>query len=266
MKDGEVIVIDKIHGKVKEFISPSGFSFVLREQNGDDDDTISNAKGVMEGISSARFLSDIVVKTNYTSSGKLTVEDAMALKLCDKYFLILASRIFSIGQYLKFTYEWPDIEKPIEYEEDLLKYIWDYGDEKKPFPKEEDENYYGFRIKPHEHGKDRSMEITLESQKVIKFDFMNSNGELYQMNLKEDQTSKNAELKSRNLSQKIGDQWVKVESFKNFSPRDMMEIRNNVFENDPILELYTEIEHPTTGKIEYLPILGTSDFFFPREV
>lgn len=259
-------IVKKIHGNTEEFISPSGFSFVIREQNGDDDDTLSNAKGVIEGNSSAQFISDIVIKTNYTESGTLDVDDAMSLKLCDKYFLVIASRIFSIGQILKFGYQWPDSAKPIEYEEDLIQFIWEYGNKEKPFPEEGSEEFFDFRIKPHPHGNKKTLELTLESQKVLRFEFMNSNGEFYQMNLKEEQTSKNAELKARNLSQKIDDKWVKVESFRNFTPREMMEIRNKVFENDPILELFSEVKNPNSGKTEYLPILGTPDFFFPREV
>ena len=256
----------KFQGEIKNLVSPSGFTFIIREQTGDDDDILSNGAYALENTSAAHFLSSIVIKTDYTESGKLSVDDAMTLKLCDKYFLIIASRIFSIGQILKFDYKWPDIAKAIGYEEDLLQYIWEYGDTNLTFPTEGEEGYFEFRIPPHKHGKDRTLDFTTSTGKVLRFSFSNSKSEAYLGKLTPEQQSKNNELKSRFLSQKIGESWVIVESFKSFTPFEMLEIRNTLFENDPILQIYSEIKHPISGVIEYMPILGTPDFFYPREI
>ncbi|GAH38907.1 unnamed protein product, partial [marine sediment metagenome] len=61
---------------------------------------------------------------------------------------------------------------------------------------------------------------------------MNGYGEKYLMGLPLDQQSINAELRGRGLELKVGKNWVKVQSFKNFTPIDMMEIRKDVEDND----------------------------------
>lgn len=256
----------KIHGDTKEFISPSGYKFLIREQTGDDDDVISNAKDTADGISAAKFLSSIIISTDFTGNSRLSKEDALNLKLCDKYFLFIVSRIFSLGQILKFEYDWGNGKPPVAYEEDLLNYIWEYGNSKKPFPNTGDKEYFPFRIKPHPHGKETDMEFTTTTNKVLKFDFINSHGENYQMKLPDHLMSKNQELKARNLRQKVGEEWIKIESFKNFLPMEMVEIRKIVLDNDPIIELFTEIENPYNSEKQYMPILGNADFFFPREI
>jgi hypothetical protein len=134
-------------------------------------------------------------------------------------------------------------------------------------PISEDPNYFKYRIKPHKFGKKSERELSLLSGKQIKYEFINGNGEKYLLSLPNSEFSKNKELLARNIQQKIGANWVKVENFKNFSTSDMREIRNDVFElNDPILELATDIEHPMTGQIIQYPIVGTNDFFYPREI
>lgn len=257
--------LTEAYGEVKELTTPSGFKVVLREQNGNDDDVLSKGSGVVDGSSANRFVQGIVVHTNFTESGKLSLEDVEKMKLCDKYFIMIASRIFSIGQIVKFQFTWSDIKKPMDYEEDLGLYIWDY--EKGDFPFSEDhEDYFQYRIKPHSHGKETSLEHVLSSGKKIKFDFMNGTGEKYLMKLPEQEVSKNQELIARNLQQFVNNAWVKVSNFRNFTVTDMVEIRNFVFENDPVLEIYSEIEHPITHEVVKHPIIGTTDFFFPRQI
>lgn len=264
--DANLEKLTTAHGEVKQLVSPSGFSFVIREQNGNDDDVLSNGAGALDGTSAANFLSGIVVKTDYTSTSKLSQGEAMSLKLCDKYFLVIASRIFSIGQSLKFEYEWPDLSTAVSYEEDLGLYIWDYGDTKNKFPEEGHKEYQEFRIAPHPHGKNKELEFSTSTNKVMKFTFSNSYSEQFLGSLSKEKQSKNNELKSRKLSQKIQDRWVEVESFRNYTTTEMREIRNAVFDADPILEVYSEIEHPNSKATQFLPILGQPDFFYPREV
>ena len=257
--------LQQIYGELKELRTPSGFNITIREQNGDDDDILSKGSGINDGTSANRFVQSIVVNTDITESGKLSLSDVEQMKLCDKYFIIIASRIFSIGQVVKFEFTWDDIPTPISYEEDLGLYIWDYSE--KTFPsKPEDQDYFMYRIKPHKYGRDKSLEYILTSGKRVKFDFMNGVGEKYLMKLPEAEVSKNQELIARNLQQFIGDKWVKVTNFKSFTTIDMMEIRNFVFENDPVLELYSVLEHPTTGEKVNHPIIATSDFFYPRQI
>ena len=263
--EANIAKLTEAFGEVKELISPSGFTFIIREQNGNDDDVLSKGSGVMDGTSANRFVQGIVVYTDMTETGKLSLQDVEQMKVCDKYFLMIASRIFSIGQIVKFEYIWNDLKKPIGYEEDLSLYIWEYG--KSDFPFDPDsEDYFPYRIKPHKYGRETSLEHVLSSGKKIKFDFMNGTGEKYLMKLPEQEVSKNQELIARNLQQYVNNQWVKVSNFGNFNATDMREIRNCVFENDPILEIYSELEHPISGEKVNHPIIATPDFFFPRQI
>ena len=263
--EANVEKLQQLYGDIQELVTPSGFSVIIREQNGDDDDILSRGSGISDGTSANRFVQSIVVSTDMTESGKLSLEDVEKMKLCDKYFIIIASRIFSIGQVVKFEFSWKDIKSPVPYTEDLGLFIWDYS--KKEFPYDvEDADYFPYRIKPHKYGKERSLEYTTESGKRIKFDFMNGTGEKYLMKLPEAEVSKNQELMARNLQLFLEGKWVRVTSFKPFNSMDMMEIRNFVFENDPVLELYSEIENPITGDKLNHPIIATTDFFFPRQI
>lgn len=257
--------LSEVHGEIKELTTPSGFKVIIREQNGDDDDVISRGSGINDGTSSNRFIQGIVVFTDMTPTGRLSLEDVEKMKLCDKYFIIIASRIFSLGQIVKFDFTWSDLKTPTPYEEDLGLFIWEYG--KEPFPYEPDhQDYFEYRIKPHQHGRLSSLEKILSSGKRVKFDFMNGRGEKYLMKLPDSETSKNHELRARNLQQFIDDKWVEVTNFRNFTAMDMVEIRDFVFTNDPILEIYSDIEHPITHEFVKHPIIGTPDFFFPRRI
>lgn len=257
--------LKEIYGNVKELTIPSGYKVVIREQNGNDDSIISNALGVKNGTSTDYFIREIVVGNNWSNSNRFSVEDTDNMKLCDKYGIMIASRIFSLGQILNFSYTWVDEnggEMEIEYEEDLGLYIWDYS---KPFPKEGDEEFYKYRIKPHKHGGDNIREITLESGKKVRYHFIDSIGEKFQLNQEEDNTSINSELLARRLELFNGS-WIKVENFKVFSSREMSEIRSDVEDNDNILNIYSDIQNPKTKNMIRFPILNSPDFFFPRVI
>lgn len=265
MKDLEKL--EEVYGTVKTFITPSGFSVTIREQNGEDDDVLSKPKDTVDGTSVVKFVAGIVIDTDLTPNGKITLDVARALKPCDKYFIMIASRIFSIGQFIKFSYQWEGDSEPIEYTEDLGLYIWDYGNKELKFPVIGDEDYFQFRIAPHLHGKSMTREVTLSSQKVIRYKFMNGGGEKYLMGLGEDGYSVNAEIFARSLELKIGEKFVIVQSFKVFSTTDMREMRNDISDNDPEVVLISELGHPKDPKklINY-PIIASNDFFFPREI
>lgn len=255
----------EIHGEILELITPSGHKVVIRQQNGEDDDILSNAQAVKDGSSSIRFIKGLIVATDITENGKFNLDDARNLKLCDKYFIMIASRIFSISQFVKFSYTWPD-DLEVDYEEDLNLLIWEYGNSNKPFPEKGDPDYYEYRIKPHKFGKESRKEVKLSSGKLVRYNFMNGHGERWLMTLPVDQQSINAELLGRNIELYLNKEWVKVQNFKTFSPIDMAEIRKDVSENDVPINLISVLEHPIThAKIEY-PITGNEDFFYPRKI
>ena len=257
--------LKELYGDVVTLTTPSSHTITIREQTGEDDDILSNAKGVLDGSSTNKFIAGLIVDTDITPSGLFSIDDAKNLRLADKWFIMISSRIFSLGQILKFTYKWVD-GLEVEYEEDLGLYIWDYSDEAEAFPQKGDPNYFSQRIPPSKLGKQKERELSLKSVKVIKYNFMDGHAEKWLMSLSEEQQSINVELLARKVQLKMDSGFVKVENFKTFSPRDMMEIRKDVEEYDRAISLITELIHPNTGdKVDY-PLIASTDFFFPREV
>lgn len=258
--------LTEVHGDTQELITPSGHRIIIRQQNGEDDDVLSNAKAVEDGSSSVKFISRIVVYNDITENGILNLDDTRNLKLSDKYFIMLASRIFSLGQIVKFEYQWGDLKEPTPYEEDLGLYIWGYHDPELPFPEVGDEGYYKYRIRPHKFGKETQRELKLSTGKQIRYNFMDGNGEKWLMELPLERQSVNAELFARKIELYLNKGWVPIQNFKSFTSLEMMEIRKDVEENDITTALVTELEHPTTGQILEYPLVGSPDFFYPREI
>ncbi len=255
--------LDKATTDAIKLVTPSGFEVIIRQQTGEDDDVISNPNGAYLGEALNKFVQGIIIKLGANGTAP-SYNDIENMKLGDKYFIMIASRMFSLGPVLKFEYEWDDGEVA-EYEEELENYIWDY--ELDGFPEKGSELYSPYRIPPHKHGDSTQMEFSITSGKKFRFTFMNGLGEKYLMTLPEDQLSKNTELKARNLEQKLGEEWVKVENFKAYTAREMSNIRKEVFDNDPITEVLTEIPHPTKkGKKIMYSLLTSPDFLFPREI
>lgn len=258
--------LTEAYGEVQTLITPSGHEITIRMQTGEDDDILSNAKLVQDGTSANKFIAGIVVDCDITPNRKMNLDTARDLKLGDKYFIMIASRIFSIGQYLKFTYKWEDGAE-VPYEEDLGLYIWDYFNEAEPFPEQDSEEYFPYRIPPHKGGKDTTREITLETGKKLKYNYLNGHGEKWLMSLPDEQHTVNAGLLARGLEQEMKkDDWVKVSTFKTFTPREMMELRKDLDQWDPSIDLVTELHHPTSGAVVPYPVVGAPDFFFPREI
>lgn len=254
--------LKEAHGDVIELTVPSGYKVIIRQQTGEDDDVISNPDGAFLGQTLNKFVQGIIIKSEFSDNKSPSYQDIENMKLCDKYFVIIASRIFSLGSVVKFEYAWDD-GTVAEYEEDLNNYIWDY---EQPFPKRGDLDYSEFRIPPHSQGTKRDMEFKISTGKTFKFDFMNGVGEKYLMTLPTSQLTKNAELRARNLQQKMGDKWVVISNFKPYTAREMVEIRKVIFDNDPIVQIITEIPHPKTKDTIQYNLLGSVDFLFPREI
>ncbi len=253
------------YGEVKTLIGPSGHEFTIRMQTGEDDDILSNAKGVLDGSSANRFISGIVVHTDFSENGRLSIDKARELKLSDRYFLMIASRIFSLGQKLIFEYEWSD-GKSVEYEEDLGQYIWDYHNEDNPFPYKGDPDYFSQRIPEHRGGKNKTRMITLSTGKNLRYNFMDGNAERWLLKLPQELQSVNSGILARGLELKMAEDWVKVQNFKSFNPREMMEIRIDIEDYDPAVDLITTLTHPDTGEKVEFPVVASQDFFYPRQI
>lgn len=250
-------------GRTIPFTAPSGFVYEIREQNGEDEDIISNLGDVKTLNNLTKFIAAIVVKTDFTANQRLTVAQAAELPLLDRYCILFKSRIFSIGKDVEFEYQWPNYSSPLYYTQDLTEMVFeDYSKE----PTDEEIERKPNAIPYYPNGK-MIVDIpsTLESGKEIMFDLLNGKSESWLGTLTDDKRSRNTELLAHNIRLKVNDKWEKVENFKLFSVNDMKELRSIVRAYDPEFTTETEVINPSTNEIVKYPILYTPNFFFPSE-
>jgi len=255
------------HGNVVEFITPSRFEVVIREQNGDDDSILSNITLMKSSTQINAFIRAIVVWAENGSNPDQSYNEAdiLRMRLGDKYAIVLRSRIFSLGPILKFPYKWEDKELDIHYEEELTKFLWDYAN--KVYPKKGDLDYNDDRIPsyPAPHT-DEYVQLQLTSGKKLRFKYLNGVGEKYLLDLIEFEQNINSRLIARELDLFDNGVWVKVISFKPFKALEMMELRRIVEEMDPQFNGIINIENPRTGESQGISMIGLPDFFYPREI
>ena len=67
---------------------------------------LSNLSDMKTLMNLTKFIAAIVIRTNATPNGKLTVDDALNLPVNDRYAIIFNSRIFSLGEEVEFEYDW----------------------------------------------------------------------------------------------------------------------------------------------------------------
>jgi len=251
-------------GKTKEVLSPSGRLFTIREQNGDDDDILSNGVLQKDLSNQNKFIQGIVIKAD-TESGKLTNADMDNMLLKDKYFLLFASRIHSMGEIVDFTYDWKNRGGLVEYDDDITKYIWDYSTE---FPTKGHEDYFEYRMEPYTADADKTQELVLDSGKKLTFECLRVKDEKLMLKLEASQITVNRELLQRNLKlQMPNGEFVRVQSFKFFTKKDMMQIHKATNLIDSPFAPLTKIESPNEGvQPVYFPIISSPHFFFPEEI
>lgn len=243
-----------------EFIGPSGHSFTIREQNGEDENILSNPSDVKNLMNLTKFISAIVVKTNFTKTGKLSIQDSLELPLLDRYCILIKSRIFSLGDTLEFTYRWDN--KEVEYEEDLNLFVFDnYGENPSESELDSKPNAIPYYPLTESHG----IIEQLSSGKVISYDILTGKGEQFIITLPESKRTRNAELMARNLKLQVDGKFETVHNFSSFTVREMAEIRRIIKSNDPVFEGLTDIVNPETGEVIKYPIMASPTFFYLTE-
>lgn len=251
----------ELTNRTTTFVAPSGATYEIREQNGEDENILSNPKEMRTLLHLSRFISAIVVKNTITN-GRLTLEDALNLPLLDRYCILIQSRIFSIDNILKFEYNWG--QNTVTYEDNLEDYLFsDYS--QAPSAEEINEKPNAIPFYPDPEIID-GKEFTLNSGKKIIFHAATGKSEQELLKLSEDKRTRNAELISRDLELCVEGNYEKVRNFSLFSVKDMTEIRKLVNTYDPAFMGLTDIEDPNTGRVDQFPLLAAPSFFFPTEL
>jgi len=253
---------EKLHGKLLTFKIPSGHEVTIREQNGDDDEVLSNMANVESGRSYDQFLAGIII--NHSKYDRRPTEKEInIMPQRDRLIITTMSRIFSLGNDVNFEYQWVGRKSPDKYSDNLEDYIWDYS---KPFPEEGDDEYKPTRIPPYDNDPYEPVEHTTRSGKKVRFILSNGESENYLMNLSKEKASKNSEISSRSFELYVEgpNEWMKVENFKQFSGRDMMEIRSIIDSKDKKYSLLSAVKHPEDENVEaYVDLSNLVDFFYP---
>lgn len=260
---------------VMTLTAPSGHTYTIREQNGQDEEILTNSADVKNIMNITKFLQAIIVETSRKPEGKgLTVDEVLRLPVLDRYAIMFEARIFSLGKDMDFVYRWemPDgTTEDIEFEQDLTEFLLPYeGILNSDYSEEAIENI--LQEKPNAipvypmRGQERDIIITLETGKKIKFDLLDGHAERYAVKLADNQSTRNAELIARNLHLEVEGNFERVQNFSLFTRKEMAEMRKAVRSIDPVFTGTTELVHPRTNEVVNYPIIANPAFFFPEDM
>lgn len=253
--------VKAINGETLIVNLPDGKSWVeIREQNGADDDLLSNRIRAEKLMNFCDFISSIVIKTNYTDNGKLTPEDVAKMPVLMKYVILVKSRIHSLGQTIGFRYRWPDGFEE-NYEEDLGQLVFgDYHNvpEEEFLSKELAIPFYDDLPEDGYHY------LTTQRGTELRWRNLDTDGELHLISTMEE-GKKNDSIKARKLEFKSQGAWHKVYNFSTFTPKEMVEIRKDISLKDPEFTGNIVIES-SKGHKSYYNVMGATSFFYPGEI
>lgn len=256
-----------IYGNKLTFKLPSGYEVTIREQNGEDDDILSNPVDAKTFMNLSKFIAGIVTDTDITATRLLTPDDVQKMPSLDRYAIMINSRIFSLGNILDFRYDWDGPAdgqvRTVDYEVNLREeFLFDYGVIPTMEEMEAKPNAIPFYPVPKQS---KDITFNTRSGKELCFDLLSAEGEAYVMNLPLSERTKNQELIARNLKLKVGENYEPVKNFRLFSSQDMMDIRSTIKGMDPIFAGTTQIEDPETKQKIMVPVMAVDNFFYPRE-
>ncbi len=257
--------LNKLGIPLDEFILPSGYTCIIREHNGEDDELITTEKHLLDGTSIHRYVASIIQLHGYYGNG-VTLKQVKEMPIRDIYTILIKSRIFSIGEIIEFSYTFSDDEDEQLFREDLRRYIHNYESD---FPKEGEEGYDKYKLEPYiDDPYENDIIIKLTSGKEVKMNYAQGQAETHMALLDSEKRNINQELKARNIQFKSPDfsDWKTVISFSVFSKKDMQQIRTALRKVDPPLAIITDLEDPKNGNIHEVNVAGLQDFFFPRDL
>lgn len=256
-----------LYGNIMEVELPSGHWAKIREQNGEDDDIISNPVLAKDLSNVSILLSSLIIETNLpmAKNGKISLKDTDKILVNDQAVLLLASRINSLGSTLNFSFDWGE-GQVFNYTEELEQYIWPYITKADEFPYQPNQpHYFEFRCNPYTSDAYEKKVFTLNSGKVIRLKHMDIASQKKLINLPAEKNTKNSEFLIRDLEIQLDGNWQNVENFKFFNSREMSEMRSILQKLDAPFKGITVITNPTSGEEIKYPFMGNQSFFFPGE-
>lgn len=237
------------------FVAPDGTTITIRERNGEDEDILSRSKNSQDGSAFTKFLQRIIVDRD--GQGPLSHAQLMSMKVRVKYFILLKSRIQSLGSEMIFKHRFQSGEE-IEFTEDLSKFDFDY------------ENQELHEIEKHHAAPflntGDSFDFTISSGRECRLSYLTSSVEIEQLQRDQEQATLNDNLRVRKFRVKDKEgAWIPVNNFASLTSRELREIRKELIKNDPDFILQTEVKNPKNNTVEEVSLFLYTDFFFPLD-
>lgn len=247
--------LEVFKGTELSFTLPSNDQITIREQSAADDDVLSAAtrgSTVIDTINN--FVMGIV--TEYRGKKGITKDEVLSMKLRDKHFILLKTRMHSIGPIVEFDHKCDSCGQESHWEEDLTQYDADFSS---PV-----ETHGPKAPKPYEPDSGPQFEIELSSGKRFRLYYLNGRGEKKILQaMKNGTLSKNVELFSRDIHIEVQGEWTPISSVNILSKREGVELSKAVAEKDAQFLLGSDVVCPNCNHQEFLPFTTISDFFFP---
>lgn len=233
---------------------PSGRKVTIRESNGHDEGVLSEMKtNSDEAI--PKFISSIL-----QGESKQTYAEVIKWKARDVYYLLLKSRIHSLGNIVEFKHQCQNKDcikckrkETVTFEEDLNELDFDFSNpEAKPNT-----------LAPLPYPADASdFRVQLPSNRVVSLLYKTYEMEYLQQQMDKSAANINAPSLIRELTL-LGNPPEKIKNFAIFTSREMAEIRKATTTLDKDWNPMSTITCPVCETEYNIPILLVPDFFFP---
>ena len=253
-------------GNQRTFTTPSGHTITVREQNGEDEEILSNSNDAKNLDNINKYIASVIIDNDYQDKKRLSLDQVRKLPALDRWAIMINSRINSLGNILVFNHKWvreDESVEELEYSQDIDEFLFDYSET----PSKEELLKKPNAI-PYYPNPEMMIDIPLIDipfnigDSEFLFDRLTGETEVELLKATLDHPNINEGLKARNLRLKVNGNYEKVTSFSMFPSRIMGQIREKVYSMDPSWNAEFEIIDPKTNQTakEYLMVIPS--FFY----
>jgi hypothetical protein len=238
-----------------EVFMPSGFTCIIRESTGEDEDLLSRMKDTQDGTAMHNYLANIIIGGDKYPA-PVSASTVATWKVRDIYYLLYKARILTHGKEVFFDHTFED-GTSIRVKENLDRYDVD-------LTKGPDQEIPKGAITPYKDDADYAQAVTASGKKY-RFKFLTGQDELKSLTLDTSNLSINDKLRMRDFQlQDAHGKWHVIERFNILSARDTSEIRSKLDKIDPEFMLISDVKHPSKPSKEEVSLFAVPGFFFPQ--
>lgn len=239
------------NGPTLTVVSPCHNLFEIRERNGEDEDILSKVKDNQDGTAINNYLSHILVNP------RLTPDEVNQLPSKTRYYLVLMSRIQSLGHNATISHIFQDDTKEYSFEVDLRELLLKSVDDISLSKYHCTEYPESIKTSPYIFG-------AIPSGVKFRMQYLTGVSEKKALEIGLPNLTINKRLVIREFEIENHSVWQKIENFRTFTSKDMVLIRGILDLADKSFDMQVDLKNPNTGKVETISLLQTDDFFFPK--